>query len=165
MWKCFSSFDHFPVSKLPCTMPPAICWGICLNDHMGFLLLNFFPHCKVSSFPSTNGVPALLNSPVSHDLSFCRANIFSCWRYRNWIPAGKMAWTVDDNRPINFGRFKTEIFGCLKTFWHCWDICFHFFSERAKVIFSVSITKPKKLYLFHRVQDWFFEVDQKTQML
>ena len=27
-----------------------------------------------------------------------------------------MAWTVDDNRPINFVKFKTEVFGCLKIF-------------------------------------------------
>ena len=71
------------------------------------LVAEFSSHCKASSFPATKGVPPLLNCPVSHD--HCRTNIRSCWRYQNWIRAGKMPWTVDDNRSVDFVRFKTEV--------------------------------------------------------
>ena len=63
----------YPLLKLPCCMSAPFCWGICLNNCIGFSLLNFLP---------------------------IRANICSCWRYRNRIRAGKMALTVDGNRPI-----------------------------------------------------------------
>ena len=59
-----------------------------------------------------------------------------------------MDWTVDDNRPVNFVRFKTKIYSCVKISWHCWDSSFNFCSERTKVIFSVSVTKPTNSICF-----------------
>ena len=152
MWKCFSSFDHFPPVETPLQYVPSLLLRHLSEWSYGVLAAEFSSYCKVSSFPSTKGVSPWLNFPVSHDhcrtLFFCRANICSCSRYRNWIRAGKMAWTVDDNRPVNFVRFKTEVFGCAKISWYCWDTCFNFFSERAKVNFSVPITKPRNSICF-----------------
>ena len=43
------------LSKLPYSMPPAFCWGICLNDHMGFSLLNFPRIAKFQVFHPPKG--------------------------------------------------------------------------------------------------------------
>ena len=120
-------------------------------------------HCKVSSFLSS-----WLNSPVSHD--HCRTFFFSVelifapaedtttgFVLAKW-PGQLMTTsqlTLWDKRLKFLVPLKSDIF----------ETRFNFFCERAKVIFFVSISKLRNSYLFHRVKDWFFEVDHKTHML
>ena len=130
------------------------------------LVAEFSSHCKVSSFPITEGVTPWLNSPVSNDHCRTLFSVELIVALVDDIETGFVrAWTVDENRSINFVRLKTEVFGRVKICWHCWDTCFNFVSERAKVMFSVSYSNPRNSYLFHRMKDWFFEVDHKIQML
>ena len=80
-------------------------------------------------------------------LLFCRAYICSCWRYGYWIRAGKMALAVDDNRPINFVRFKTEVFGCVKISWHRWETCFNFSLQKLKLFSHYLLLSPQTLFV------------------
>ena len=88
---------------------------------------------------------------MSHDycrtLFFCRASIWSCWRYRSRICAGKMIWTVDDNRPISFVRFKTEVFGCVKISWYFWDYVFIFSLKKPKSFSLYLLLSPETVFV------------------
>ena len=103
-----------------------IIWDYCCWAFLQLQSFKFSIQQSSSSLAKFPSVTWRLQDPF-----FCRANICSCWKYQNWIQAGKMARTVDYSRLINFVRFKTEVFGCLEISWHCWDTCFNFSFERA----------------------------------
>ena len=78
MWKCLSSLNHFPCRNSLAVCSLAFCWGLCLDDYVGFLMLDFPPIGKFQVFYSPKQIQ--INSPVSHDhcrTSFSVALIFA----------------------------------------------------------------------------------------
>ena len=124
------------------TLLQVFCRSICRNNHMRFSLLNFSLIAEFQVFhPPKEFLPGWI--PQCHKtilgLLFSRSNICCCLRYRNWIRACKMIWTVDDSRPINFVRFKTE----LLVAWRSPGIV-----ETHPVIFSLKEPKTFSLFCF-----------------
>ena len=67
MWKYFFFYDHFHFVETSLQYAPVI-----LSRHLsewpyGVPAAGFSSHCKVSSFPSTKGVPPWINYSLSHD--------------------------------------------------------------------------------------------------
>ena len=122
----------------PCRHSVAVCTQPFVEHSVWMIIWGFFCHIfsdfKVSSFPSTKGVPHWLKFSAPHD--HCRSSFSERLISVEDIETGFVL--VNDSRPINFARFKTS-FWLLENFLASLRHRLYFFSPKGPKTFSLYL--------------------------